>query len=182
MIENKEIELKMLLTKEQFDKLLFFHGPANFIKQTNHYFTSSNKSKHQSIRIREKEGNFLFTLKEKHEGYVQEYEKYTKSLIIEDDKEIVDILQLHGLQPPFTEIGHLTTERYTCILPLQAELCFDINHYYGITDYEVEYEVSHKHDYQKAFLDILKQAEIEFQPNPISKVKRCLNAKEGMVK
>lgn len=179
MIENKEIELKMLLTEDEFNELLQHYLPSNFIKQTNYYYSASNNSINQSIRIREKEGNFLFTLKEKMDNYVQEYEKYTHSLNLYDDKEVLDILKQHNLLPPYNEIGHLTTERYTCIIPYKAELCFDVNHYYGITDYEIEYEVTHKHNYQEEFLNILKKANITYKPNLTSKVKRCINAKKA---
>ena len=50
------------------------------------------------------------------------------------------------------EISEIITE--------YAELCFDINSYNGITDYEIEYEVKKDHDYKKAFKAILKQAGI----------------------
>ena len=178
MLENKEVELKMILTKEQFDSLLQFYLPANFIEQTNHYFSAANKTNYQSIRIREKEGKYLFTLKEKYKDYVQEYEKYTQSLNLIDDEEIINVLKERQLYPPYNEIGKLTTNRFTYIIPHKAELCFDINEYYGITDYEIEYEVIQPHNHLEAFLNILKQANIEFIPNPISKVKRCLQAKE----
>ena len=180
MIENKEVELKMLLTKEEFYSLLEYYQPANFIKQTNHYFSSDNKSNYQSIRIREKEGKYLFTLKEKQDGYVQEYEKYTDSLTIENDEEIINILNNRKLYAPYYEIGQLTTERYTHIIQNKAELCFDINTYYGITDYEIEYEVTHPHNHLEDFLAILQQANITFKENPISKVKRCLQQKEAV--
>ena len=180
MIENKEVELKMLLTKEEFENLLNHYLPANFIKQTNHYFSALNNSTFQSIRIREKENKYLFTLKEKNENYVQEYEKYTENLQFENDKEIVDILAKRNLLPPYNKIGELTTERFTYIIPNQAELCFDINYYYGSVDYEIEYEVTHTHNHQQAFLDILSKANITYKPNPTSKVKRCLQTKRGM--
>ena len=181
MIENKEVELKMLLTEEEFYRLLKHFEPANFIKQTNHYFSASNNSKHQSIRIREKEGKYLFTLKEKNDGYVQEYEKYTNSLQLESDNDILDILKQRNLLPPYNTIGELTTERFMYILPNQAELCFDINHYYGITDYEIEYEVTHPHNHEEAFLEILSKANLTYKPNPISKVKRCIETKKGLI-
>ena len=180
MIENKEIELKMLLTKEQFNQLLQNYLPANFIKQTNYYFAAVNNAKNQSIRIREKENKYLFTLKEKHEDYVQEYEKYTNDLSFENDHEIMDILSKRNLVGPYTKIGELTTERYMVIINNQAELCFDINHYNGITDYEIEYEVIQPHNHQETFLNILASANITYQPNPISKVKRCIDTKKEM--
>lgn len=181
MIENKEVELKMLLTEEEFNRLLQHFQPANFIKQTNHYYSASNNSKFQSIRIREKQNKFLFTLKEKNEEYVQEYEKYTNGLELENDQEILDILHQRNLLPPYNKIGELTTERFMYIIPNQAELCFDINHYYGITDYEIEYEVTHPHNHLEYFLEILAKENIAYKPNPISKVKRCVQTKKEMI-
>lgn len=181
MIQNKELELKTLVTKEQFYQLLNHYTPHTFIKQTNHYYSSSSNSTNKSIRVREKQGQYLFTLKEKKDGYVQEYEKIIPDLLFEKDAEIKQILAKCNLQPPYHEIGVLTTERFTYISNKQAELCFDINHYNGITDYEIEYEVIASHNYLECFTNILKQANIDFIPNPTSKVKRCLSTKKGIL-
>lgn len=175
MHQNLEIELKMLLSQEQFERLLEHYAPAQFVKQTNHYFQASKESKTQSVRVREINGSFLFTYKKKTPNGVLEHEKELPNLHFEQDSEILAFLSSKELYPPFHEIGTLTTERYLVNIQNQAELCFDINHYNGITDYEVEYEVTNDHDYQTSFESILAQANIQFVPNPISKVKRCFS-------
>ncbi|MBR6957413.1 MAG: CYTH domain-containing protein, partial [Erysipelotrichaceae bacterium] len=72
-------------------------------------------------------------------------------------------------------LGQLVTERAMVITPY-AELCFDINHYNGIMDYEVEYEVKAPHDEKTAFIQILKAADIEFFENTRSKYSRFLQS------
>ena len=75
MHQNLEIELKMLVDEDQFEKLLSFYLPHNFIEQVNYYYKSRN-SRHYAFRVREKEGQKLFTLKKRLAEGVQEYEKY----------------------------------------------------------------------------------------------------------
>lgn len=175
MKQNLEIELKTLVTKSQFEQLIQFYAPAHFVQQTNHYFQSSPKSTTQSIRVREINQSYLFTYKKKTENGVIEYEKVIPSLAFDQDPEIMTFLNNCQLFPPYNEVGSLTTERHLVNINNQAELCFDINHYNGITDYEIEYEVTAPHDHHSSFQEILNQANIEFIPNPTSKVKRCLS-------
>ena len=169
MHQNLEIELKMLVSEDQFEELLSHYLPHDFIMQTNYYYASRN-SDHYAFRVREKEGRKLFTLKKKTPDGVLEYEKYFEGKL-EDDPEIVEVLNSFNEKLPAKLLGTLTTYRYTVDTGL-AELCFDINQYNDIQDYEIEYEVKKDHDYLSVFKEILSQADIEYVPNKVSKYRR----------
>lgn len=164
-----ETELKMLLTREQFNKLVGLYQPIEFVKQVNTYYKNNNSS-HYAFRIREKNGTTLFTLKQKTEEGIMEYEKILTSPI-EEDNDVVKTLADFNIFPPYEILGTLTTYRAMYCDHL-AELCFDINIYNGITDYEVEYEVKKEHDHEAAFINILNKAGIRYVPNKRSKYKR----------
>lgn len=168
-----ETELKMILTHEQFNKLLSFYQPIRFVKQVNTYYKNNNSS-HYAFRIREKEGRTLFTLKQKTDDGVMEYEKYLYCPI-EEDEDVVRTLNDFNVHQPYEILGTLVTYRAMYCDEL-AELCFDINLYNGITDYEVEYEIKKEHDYEAAFISILNKADIRYVPNKISKYKRFANS------
>ena len=58
---------------------------------------------------------------------------------IQHDETIAAWLKEYDLEGPFVEIGRGHTLRYIHRTD-DAEICFDKNHYNGITDYEIEYE------------------------------------------
>ena len=172
MKHEVETELKVLLSREDFEKLASRYAPLHFEHQHNIYFVT-NDIKHYAFRIREKNGEKLFTLKEHKDGKTIEHEKvFTGEL--EDDPEIREVLAGFEIFPPYKVIGELDTERAVYDTG-KAELCFDINNYNGITDYEIEYEIYKDHKYKKAFNKIMSEAEISYDLNKVSKYKRCVN-------
>ena len=170
-----ETELKVLLTREEFDHLASFYQPLNFVRQHNYYYVSQDVS-HYAFRIRTREDETLFTLKAKVNGETDEYEKIL-TVPLEQDQDVLDTLASFGQFPPFRVFGELITDR-AMVVTEYAELCFDINSYNGITDYEIEYEVKKGHDYKKAFKAILKQAGITYRKNKLSKYVRCMKSLE----
>ena len=74
MKEQVEIELKTLVSKDQFEKLCSFYEPLEFVEQINTYFITDDM-KHYAFRIRERKGEKLFTLKQKVNGLTVEHEK-----------------------------------------------------------------------------------------------------------
>ena len=167
-----ETELKMLLNREQFNKLVSLYQPLDFVKQVNTYYKNNN-SRHYAFRIREKEGTLLFTLKNKTPEGTMEYEKEITGAP-EDDEDVVKTVAKFGITPPYEVLGQLITYRAMYVNEL-AELCFDINLYNGILDYEIEYEVKKEHDHLKAFKKILKKAGIKYVANKESKYRRFAN-------
>ncbi len=159
MNSNIELEYKTIVTKEQFYRLADNYKPLKFIKQLNHYYVSDDPS-HYAFRIREKEGKKIFTMKEPYNGARMEYEKELDT-DIDKDAEIVEMLKAKGLQPPYELLGDMTTYR-AIYFDGYGELCFDINLYNGLIDYEIEYEQIKEHDHFNEYLKILKKADIEY--------------------
>ena len=169
-----ELELKTLVSRQDFEKLTAHYQPLNFVRQVNTYFVTRDPS-HYAFRIRERLEEKLFTLKHHHNGQVIEYEKtFTGNFF--DDPQIRETLEEFGITPPYQVLGALTTER-AIVDTGMAELCFDINSYNGLTDYEIEYEVKKPHDHRETFEAILAKAGISYDKSWGSKYKRCLTTK-----
>ena len=171
---NIEVEDKVLLSEEDFFKLVSFYEPYTFTRQINHYYSFEEMLSHDVIRIREKNNTCTFTFKRKIDSQLSEYEKELPSLSFDQDS--IKILNDHGIKEPYKLIGSLETDRFSIIIDEVAELSFDISYYNGITDYEVEYECLSEHDHAVAFRNILAKADIEFIPNTISKFARFINS------
>jgi uncharacterized protein YjbK len=169
-----ELELKTLVSREEFERITARYQPLNFVRQVNTYFVTNDLS-HYAFRIRERDGEFLFTLKYYVNGQTVEYEKVFSGRFF-DDPDIRETLKAFRIEPPFQILGSLTTDRAVYENEL-AELCFDINHYNGQTDYEIEYEVKSPHDHLKTFKDILASENIAYEKSWGSKYKRCLYSK-----
>ena len=171
MKHEVETELKTIMSVQDFRKMVAFYQPESFERQHNYYFVSDDVS-HYAFRIREKNGEKLFTLKEKVNGETVEHEKiFTGEL--EDDPEISSLLANMNVRKPYTVFGELITYRAVIETEL-AELCFDVNFYNGLTDYEIEYEIKKEHDYHEAFKKILHDAGVKRKLSTRSKYKRCL--------
>ena len=75
----------------------------------------------------------------------------------------------------FFKIAELHTQRAVYESEF-AELCFDISTYHGKTDYEIEYEYKKEHDGLSIFQDIMKQINVVYEKNCISKIQRAINS------
>lgn len=169
----EELELKTLLTRKDFEKLVAQFPGLSFVPQINIYYESRD-SDHYAFRVRLRNGEKLFTLKHRASSKTMEYEKIFEGNL-EDDEEIVNTLSEFNVTPPFKEIGQLITYRAVFDNGL-AEMCFDINSYNDTIDYEIEYEVRKEHDHLTAFKELLLKAGIDFVPNKTSKYKRFMNS------
>ncbi|NLZ75060.1 MAG: CYTH domain-containing protein [Erysipelotrichia bacterium] len=174
MKQQLEIEFKTLVSKEQFDKLSDLYRPLLFVKQHNYYYSSLN-SEH-SFRIRIKDNQKIFALKETLGDKILEHEKTFTGQFYEDN-EIEVVLNKLNILPPFNLVGELVTYRATIETAL-ADLCFDINCYNDLIDYEIEYEIKKDHDGLCVFKEILSKAKIEYVQSYASKYKRCISSKE----
>ena len=175
MKHEVEIELKTILTEADFYRLLGFYVPVTFKRQHNFYYQGIDRS-HYAFRIRETREGKLFTLKTKAAKGRLEHEKYLDG-DWKDDPEITELLAEYGFIGPFELCGDLITDR-AVICDGLAELCFDINHYNGLIDYEVEYEIKKTHDHIVRFESILRQADLAYIPNKVSKYARCLKTRQ----
>ena len=180
MNENLEIEYKVLLTKEQFEKLVSQYDDVKFIRQVNTYYDTKDlqiRKNYGSMRIREKEGQFIFTLKKHTEDGLLEFEKLvpTNDISAFNDSEIKQSFQDMKIDEPIVKLTSLTTDR-AVIFNGFAEICLDHNYYNGKEDYEIEYEYKKDHDGKKMFQDILDIINIQYDHNCVSKSKRALSA------
>ena len=177
MNQNKEIEFKTLITKEQYYNLLEeFNLSNNIFAQINHYFDTENTDLIQEqtvLRIRQKGNNFKLT-------------KKTRALVGADETHIflskekaLEMLEngfdasIIGIPHKVTKVAELTTYRASSHYK-NGKIFFDRSEYYGQVDYEIEYEVDEINQGIKDFKTFLDSHEIEYKES-IRKSKRALD-------
>lgn len=182
MNKNIEKEYKILVTKSQFESLMKLYDHLEVAQQENVYYDTADglvKAANGSMRIRHKNGKYIFTLKIKHpEGHL-ELEKEVSDgnpLHLWNDPEIAQWFQEYSITGELVELGRLKTKRALYRDEL-AELCFDISEYHGITDYEIEYEYLQAHDGRTRFNQILSHINLKYETNCISKIGRMMNSR-----
>ncbi|MFV0255313.1 MAG: CYTH domain-containing protein [Erysipelotrichaceae bacterium] len=173
IIENLEIEYKCLVSLSDYQKIVnHFASEIKTITQINTYYQDldNNISKLKgTLRKREFSNTSIFTLKIPSKKGLLEYEVETTDI---ENEELNKLLNKYQLSQPLKVIGQLKTIRRKVILA-QGELCLDENHYNNKIDYEIEYECTEKHDGKKAFITILKELDINYTENLISKYLRA---------
>ena len=138
MNKNIEKEYKVLLTKEQFEKLLSNYPNAVFKTQCNTYYDTDThciQKKKGAMRIRQFNDKFIFTLKMHSNDGLLEFEKEVNenSLNSFQDVEIQNLLDKFHINGNLIELTTLCTQRATIETEF-AEICFDISSYNGCTD------------------------------------------------
>ena len=168
-----ELEYKVMIDESVYNRMLdFYHLEP--VRQVNYYY-NANKPYH-AMRIREKEGHYIFTLKVKENNYHREYEFEIEKNDIDDPK-IIELLQMFHIDKP-VYIGSMTTYRSTLEFE-KGELCVDKSEYLNKTDYELEYELKDaKIDDFSTFEGILNNFGINYCPSKRSKFKRFIDALE----
>jgi len=177
MKPNIEKEYKILVTQEQFEKLLQDYPQAIFHKQMNTYYDTKDhaiRKAHCAMRIREVDQIYLFTLKKHTKEGVMEYETKVaeNDPVIFKQPEIKALLDEISIKDPIQKITTLTTYR-AVIDTGNAELCFDYNEYGNRKDFEIEYEYKKDHDGKTAFNQILSSVGLVYHKNCTSKIKRA---------
>lgn len=185
MKTNIEIEFKCLLNEKQYLALKNdYYSTIKPISQTNVYFIDDQQllfHNRCSLRVRELNGTFEFTLK-KPQGFsklefneILSQENYQKllnnepfpSTILEELKTLgVLIKDLHCQTS-------LTTQRLE-IPYCQGLLCLDLNTYNGHTDYEIEYEAQEENEGRLIFEKLLKPYGLNYNQNCQGKMARAL--------
>lgn len=179
---NKKIEkeYKIMVTHDQFEQLLALYDDYEVNEQLNIYYDTSDhqvQALRGGMRIRYKNGTYIFTLKIKHpDGHIELEKEIPHDDINEliHDETIAAWFREYQLSGPFFELGRVHTLR-SIHRTSNAEICFDINHYNGITDYEIEYEFLQEHDGLTIFNEILANVHLTYEKNCISKIGRMLN-------
>lgn len=192
MSSNIEIEAKVLLLKEEYEKIIEKLNLSRYrkIKQTNYYLDTPNrflKKNGIALRIREKEEEFELTLKTPlSEGLLEKNENISwrdfdnlneKNFFPEGN--IKKFLLILGVKVDELKIlTSLTTERIS-INYENYEIALDKNLYSNIVDYELEVESSSMEHACNEVREILKTCGIDsFVFNKVSKQARALNALE----
>jgi uncharacterized protein YjbK len=187
---NIEIEAKVLLLKEEYNKVIEVLNLNKYRKfcQTNYYIDTKDsylKKNGIALRIREKDDVFELILKTPlSEGLLEKNEDITWKQMddmrdsgIFPEGGIIKFLLILGVKIEDLQIlTSLTTERISVDYN-GYRLDLDKNTYGGITDYELEVESTSMEHARGYIKDILEQCGInDFSFNKVSKQARALNA------
>ena len=176
MAQEIEIELKQLLMKEEFEQLKqhFQLKDKDFHTQTNYYFDTPQfdiKSQFAALRMREKDGQWVLTLKEPHEiGLLETHQTISPPSSLDDfqlpEGEVADRLDHLNIQTDqIVYFGSLETSRAEKMIK-EGLIVLDHSRYLTVEDYELEFEVSDLEIGQAAFSALLQQFQI-----PVRKTK-----------
>lgn len=173
-----ERELKILISREEYEKIIHSYDFEKQIKQTNTYYdTQDNQIKkcNGALRIRKINNQNIFTLKIKKDDITHyEYEKQIDVDTIKEikDPEILEWCSMHHISLDVEPIVSFTT--YRSVLNLkQAQICADITMFDQATDYEIEYEYRYEHDGISYFNQILEPIHKQYIKNCPSKIARA---------
>ena len=179
MKENLEIELKCLLSKDQYECILRKMAFSTPKIQTNTYYDTINgdlQARFWMCRIREVKDKFEFTLKTPGDGGLNEFEVILKKHDI-NDPVIVEFFARSNIFPPMVALGTTTTHRRKFVDEF-GEWCLDYNIFDGFSDYEIEYELIEQHPMaKKRFVEVLRSCNVEYSQAK-TKFERMLNYKK----
>ncbi|WP_221563862.1 CYTH domain-containing protein [Alkalihalobacillus sp. TS-13] len=190
MKQEIEIELKNLVTEEEFNSLCaaFSISDDSFIEQTNHYFDTEDfslKEKGCALRIRHKKNNYTFTLKRpQDDGLLEAHEVLSEATALNlingrrvDPSEMLDLLEdTFGIESSKLKcLGSLVTSRVERAYK-SGLLVFDHSTYLGTEDFELEYEVGDRKTGEQEFHNLLETYHIP-QRNTPNKIERFFNRK-----
>jgi len=186
MSQEIEIEYKNLLTRDEFDRLLqHLPFPSTAKKQINYYFETEDfvlaKNK-CALRIREKNGKYVLTLKEPHEdGLLETHDELSREEAVSwiqgtiiPKPNIARQLKLKNISlNELVYFGELATARreteYENVL-----IVLDYSTYNGTEDFEFELEAPTVSVGKKTFHSILQQFNIPERATP-NKIERFFN-------
>jgi len=180
-MQNLEIEYKVLVNKEDYEKLICFITQFDYHKfdQTNYYFDDRNDNllKNKiSLRIRyySDSNKYILTLKEKkEEGHLEhEFEMPSNDILLANN-EIKSIVNQTGASVnDLILLTSLRTIRYE-ISYQDSLLCVDHSFYNGLEDYEVECEANTMDTAKEVIKEVLDNLSINYEESKNSKQKRA---------
>jgi Uncharacterized protein conserved in bacteria len=185
MLEELEIEFKLLISKEVYNKMIldFEQNSSTKTIQKNYYFDTKSldlKDKDYSLRVREIENTYQLTLKKPVDFSKKEYNEIIDQQTFNNLKnnklinsEIFKILKEEGFDlNTLIYYCSLTTKRIE--IPYQLGiLCLDKNYYFNKVDYELEFEAIDELSGKKAFLMLVNSYNLNYKKNCISKISRA---------
>lgn len=164
MIEN---EFKIMLTSEQYEKLLSQYKWDKTVVQTNHYYDTDVlrlSDAHITCRVREIDGSYFLQMKF---PAAREYSRVELEKPLSALPETIsadDLLKSdgHDALPDVKRLGALTTTRSIKRFN-GAEIDLDKSEYFGITDFELEIEFTDETAARSLLAEITEK--LSLQPN-----------------
>lgn len=186
MSANIEIEVKSIITLEQYEKVLkhFNVSIKDAKSQTNHYIdTETQQLKKNGISLRVREGDgYIITLKTPlAEGLLEknqvlskdEYKQFTKTNRFPEGDVMDFIERLYIESDELLPLASLTTQRIEVNYE-GSTLAIDKNEYHGKTDYELEMNANSLNKARDLLESLLSSLRIDFVENVVSKQKRAI--------
>lgn len=171
-----EKELKIMLSEEEYDRLIRRLRPEKTVRQVNHYyFSRACSEKRISVRVREVDGRALLQIKlpvsDSGALAVREEIEHELGCVPEEiDSELLK--RLCGIGDTAVRIGSLATERALSYIFDGVELCLDRNEYLGCVDHELEAEYTG--EYPEEVIALLKDEGIATEAPAKGKFTRFL--------
>lgn len=171
-----EKEIKIMLTEEEYSRLMTIFAPAKTVTQVNHYYYSKACSEQRiSVRVREVEGRALLQIKLPVSdcGTLAVREEIERGLdCVPDEISGEQLMQLCRIDDTAVKLGSLATQRALSYEFDGVELCLDKNEYLGCVDHELEAEYTG--DYPEAVIERLKAEGIDTNKPAKGKYSRFL--------
>lgn len=191
MATNIEIEAKVLITKEDYDKLIKIYDSQKLdeFDQTNYYIESKNldlKKLGVGLRIRKKNNTYVMTLKapmsegllEKNASLtVEQYNSFKENGYFPECS-IKEFVKMLGFDPDMLKIrAQLKTHRIEILLDEGKHVfSIDKNEYNKIVDYELEMNSNSLMRAKNKLQEICGINGIAYKDNLRSKQTRCLES------
>lgn len=179
MYNQIEKELKILVTKDEFEKILNSYEFSDAWAQTNTYYDTKEqyvRSLNGACRIRTIGDKKIFTLKIRisPDAHIElEKEVGVNTMAEITDSEVLGWFEKYEIpQNELEPIISFTTQRRLADLE-NAELCADLTTFASCQDYEIEYEYKNNHDGVTEFNKILSIIGKVYEKNCPSKIARA---------
>lgn len=186
MSKNIEIEVKGILNKEEYEKIITSFSHPRYQYQTNFYIDSPSFDLCKNmlgLRIRQEKDFLELTLKiPSNEGKLEINQKLSpkefENFLFNNEFPNGEINRyLHQNYPTiagnFSIFGTLHNQRLTIELD-DAEIAIDHFTYFDKEEYEIECESSSMKNAEKILKEFLLKYEIKYQKNTTTKLQRVL--------
>lgn len=182
----QETELKCIIDKKTFQKVLSFYPWNKVISQTNHYYRGiDNALKEQGITMRIREiGQKIVLQIKKHLNsdsplqLCEEIEFKINEIVPFFTEE--ETQKYTGVKTVANLIGSANTKRHSFMWNENTEICLDYTTYLDTEDYEIEVEFTK--DFPSVLLEELKSLGVEFVENSVGKYSRFIKRFKELAK
>lgn len=174
MIEN---EFKVMLTAEQYEKLLKAYDFETFT-QVNHYFDTDAlemSERHITVRVREMDGKFFLQIKLPTSVNFSRVELSKELEVLPETLSGAELSELSGVEcSDVKRLGELKTTRSVWKFD-GGEIDLDKSEYFGKTDFELEIEFTNEQAARAVMDEIASRLGISWNGGVcVGKVRRFL--------